>query len=651
VRVAFALFLSALVFAPAFPAQGLQQTQPTSSDEQRWKADHEAGLKAIEQGLYPQAVRSFQVAIGEAEKFGSTSPRLAESITGMAQAYLLQGNFAAADRQFQQALAIYEKVAGPNDPNVANALNSLATVERLRENYAEAAALSRRSLAILEKTYGTEHPNVAVGQNNLAMILRLHGDYEEARLLSERSLSILEKALGPEHVNVAISLNNLVLAYLPQGKNAEAEPLARRSLSILEKTPGVGTSNLLQSLESLAEICMNLGKYDESEQLYRRMLSVRWGSGTDVVPVLERFADVLNLAFFGKPLKEAQEAFQAAPGWKAIGPDLYVRMSRALRNRSLTVEPEDLMLRAIQAFPNSLEVRYELAQEYAETHRYQTSLDTLEQTGKVRGSGDAALNRSLRSRIYAEIAGMHVLLGQLDEALSNLKTAVDLDPGNASAFVALGDLYLKLDKPDDAATQYAESILLTGGNAAAYYGAAEVNRRLGRYPQAVMAADKALEIDSRDAKSSYVRSAALLRDGHREEGEVELERFRKLEANDRDEAGRLRTIPVILHTAITTLENGQEEPALQLLREGIRSYPDSASLQLNLGIIQSRLGRHPDAIKTFQAMIDHGFQDQDFLVHLNLSREYETLGDKKASQLHRLIYLQKYDAFLKNKLK
>src|SRR5262249_33426076 len=147
-------------------------------------------------------------------------------------------------------------------------------------------------------------------------------------------------------------------------------------------------------------------------------------------------------------------------------------------------------------------------------------------------------------------------------------------------------------------------------------------------------------------------SAALLRDGHREEGEIELERFRKLEAHDRDEEVRARTILVILHTAVAGLENGQEEAALEALREGIHSHPDSPSLQLNVGIIQSRLGRHGDAIKTFQAMIDQGFQNQDyFLVHLNLSREYGILGDRKASQLHRLIYLQKYDAFLKNKLK
>jgi tetratricopeptide (TPR) repeat protein len=174
-----------------------------------------------------------------------------------------------------------------------------------------------------------------------------------------------------------------------------------------------------------------------------------------------------------------------------------------------------------------------------------------------------------------------------------------------------------------------------------------VNRRLGRYPLAVLAADKAIELNPRDAKSSYVRAMALLREDHREDGEAELERFRKLEANELEEEVRGRTIPVALHTAFDKLEDGQGETAIELLRETIHSYPDSASLQLNLGIIQSRLGSHRDAVKTFQAMIQQGFPGSDyFLVYLNLSREYEILGDLKESQRQRLLYLQKYDAFL-----
>jgi tetratricopeptide (TPR) repeat protein len=591
-----------LVFTPAFSSLAAQ-TPSLPTNEERWKAEHEAGTKAIEQGLYSEAVRLFQAAIAEASKFGSTDPRLAQSINGM------------------------------------------ATVQRLRGNYGEATTLSRQSLAILEKAYGAEHPNVAIGQNNLALILRLHGDYDEARVLSERSLAIFEKAAGPEDVNVAISLNNLVLIYLLQKDYAAAEPLARRSVSILQRASSTAKSNLLQSLENLAQVCRELGKYDESEHLYRRVLSARWGGGVDVVPFLDRLAELLNLAFVDKDLKGAQEALQAAAGWDAISLDLYVRMAGAMGDRGLSTEPENVLRRAIQRFPDSLEARLGLAELYAGARRWQAALDTLQETTKVKRSLDPARDRYLRSRIYQEIGGLHVNLFEFSEALPNFQTAVVLDPGNAQALVDLGDLYLRLDKPEDAAAQYAQAILLTGGNAAAYYGIAEANRRLGHYPQAVVAADKALEISPRDAKSSYVRSLALLRDGHREDGEAELERFEKLGAKERDEAVRSRAIPVAQGTAFTKLEEGQGEMAIRVLREAIASYPDSPTLQLNLSILQSKLGMHHDAVKTLQAMIDQGFQD-NFLVHLNLSREYEALGDPKASQLHRLIYLQKYDAFL-----
>lgn len=242
---------------------------------------------------------------------------------------------------------------------------------------------------------------------------------------------------------------------------------------------------------------------------------------------------------------------------------------------------------------------------------------------------------------------MQESLFQYDEALSNLKTSAALDPGNVQALLNLGNLYLQLDKPEDAAEAYGQAVLITGGNAAAYYGIAEVNQRLGRYPQAVVAADRALAINPKDSKSSYIRSKALLQSDHPEEGEAELQRFDRLEADETAETVRGKAIPVALHTAFSKLEDGQGEAAINIMREALESYPDSASLRVNLGVIQNRLGLHRDALETFQAMLGQGDQNY-FLVHFNLLREYALLGDSKASELHRLTYLQKYDAFLKN---
>ena len=625
------------------------QGTPQAPAENRWRVEHEAGLKALGEGRYPQAILSFEAAIAEAQKLGGSSQQLADSINGLGQSYLQQGNYVTADRLFQQSLGILEKVLGPDHPAVAGVLSDQARVYRLQEKYVEAVAPARRSLGILEKAYGVEHPNVAIGLNNLALILRLDGGYEEARLLSLRSLSILEKALGPNHPNVAIGLNNLVLIQHLQGRDGEAEPLARRALSILKNAPGQGTANLVQSLDNLAAICLALGKLDESEQLYRHSLNVRWGNDSaeaDIFPVLEKFADLLNLTYSPPLLDKAREVFGTASGWSAAGVNLYVLMGQALRERGMMGDAEAVLQRAIEAFPLSLEARYELAQVYAVSLRSRTALDTLIDAARMRNPVD----RQQYGRVYDGIAKMYALVFNYDEALAHFKIALDANPGSIPTRVALADLYLQLGNLDEAAAEYAQAILLSGGTADAYFGVAELNLRTGHLSESVAAADRAIEMDPKDSRFRYTRAVALLRAGRTEEGEAEMENFRTLEAEERVKRDRTRVIPVLVQSAMAMFDAGQQEEALHELEAGVRSYPDAAAIFLNLGIVQSRLGKHQDAVQTFQSMKDLEYADS-FLVHLNLSREYETLGDIATSRAQRDIFLQKYSAALRNDLR
>ena len=167
--LSFILLTCLATFALSVPPQ----VPSTAVSAERWKAENDAGSRALEQGRSPEAIRSFQTAIAEAEKLGWADQRLAGSIYGVAQAYLLQGDTASGERLFQRSLGILENALGRDDPNVAVFLYNVATVYRLRGNYAEAIPPARRSLAILEKAYGPEHQNVGIGLNYLALILGL----------------------------------------------------------------------------------------------------------------------------------------------------------------------------------------------------------------------------------------------------------------------------------------------------------------------------------------------------------------------------------------------------------------------------------------------------------------------------------------------
>src|SRR5262245_32837256 len=103
--LSFILLTCAATLALSAPPQVV----PTSGSAENWRAENEAGQKALEQGRTPEAIRAFQAAIAEAEKLGWADQRLAGSIRGLAQGYMLQGNYTASESQFQRSLGILEK--------------------------------------------------------------------------------------------------------------------------------------------------------------------------------------------------------------------------------------------------------------------------------------------------------------------------------------------------------------------------------------------------------------------------------------------------------------------------------------------------------------------------------------------------------------
>ena len=78
-------------------------------------------------------------------------------------------------------------------------------VKRLRQQgkYDEALPRAERALAILEKVLGPDHPEVASSLRSLAVVYRNKGDYDRAETMCLRSLAILKRALGPDHPEVA----------------------------------------------------------------------------------------------------------------------------------------------------------------------------------------------------------------------------------------------------------------------------------------------------------------------------------------------------------------------------------------------------------------------------------------------------------------
>ena len=90
----------------------------------------------------------------------------------------------------------------------------------------------RRALAIREKVLGPDHLDVVSSLNNLGKLYVDQGQYEKAEPLCKRALATSEKVLGPDHADVAVLLKNMAEVYRKTGRGQEAENFDKRAAAI-----------------------------------------------------------------------------------------------------------------------------------------------------------------------------------------------------------------------------------------------------------------------------------------------------------------------------------------------------------------------------------------------------------------------------------
>jgi hypothetical protein len=76
---------------------------------------------------------------------------------------------------YRRALALKEKLLGPDHPDTALTLNNLAVLRNEHGNTAEAVALYRRAIAAFERTLGKRHVKTRTCRDNLRRLLQKAG--------------------------------------------------------------------------------------------------------------------------------------------------------------------------------------------------------------------------------------------------------------------------------------------------------------------------------------------------------------------------------------------------------------------------------------------------------------------------------------------
>jgi tetratricopeptide (TPR) repeat protein len=444
--------------------------------------------------------------------------------------------------------------------------------------------------------------------------------------------------------------------FLRKERYADAAKSFSKAVALAEKF-GADDDRLAQSINGLAEAYRLQEDYAAAESVYRRILSIRWSASPGkedpaVANLVDRCADVLLLAYFrGREFEQALKQYADALNKTPASEALYLAMTSMLVKAELTAEAADVMQRALRAFPSSRRLRYKEAEMHRDSGRMRKALETFQQASQMKAPPGLTPERDRLqlSFIYQRIGGINIDLADFDAATQAYKKALEIMPDNADARLALGDAYFRRGRHSEALAEYTNVLASHSDNALPHYRVADANLQMGNFSEAAAAAVRALKIDPQLRKARYVRGMALVRMEMTDEGEKELQEFRKQEADAQQDLNNLRSLVVANRGASALVLEGKGEEAIGAFRKAIDEHPQAAILRLHSAVALQTLGRPRDAAITLQNLIDSGLDD-DFLAYRSLSRAYEMLKDEKASRKYAALYVRQIDVALEKEL-
>jgi len=236
----------------------------------------------LDQHEVTEAERSLREALSLHDQALRTdpTPQMGHVLTlvQLTRLYYQLERYEEATSSSERALAVLEKLFGPDHPSVARQLEVVAGMYEGRRRYDDGDALRKRALAIIERAYGADSSPFAQSLKALAGVYAQRGRNKEALDLLLRASEIAEKTLGPESPDLYTYFSDIGSSYLALKRCSEAEPFLMRALASLEKVQGndpfVVGSQITETLKNLAFCSVVQGRYPEARAFIDRAIAV-----------------------------------------------------------------------------------------------------------------------------------------------------------------------------------------------------------------------------------------------------------------------------------------------------------------------------------------------------------------------------------------
>jgi tetratricopeptide (TPR) repeat protein len=172
------------------------------------------------------------------------------------------GNLDVAVRHQRTAIAVFQRVGGPDHPDTAQALDKLGYALRLQGRSGEAIDAHRRGVRLLERVLGPDDSRVGMALTNLGLAHADDGDLERAIEVQARARAIFIDALGPVHSSTLLAGRRLAVVLAAAGQGVRASTVIEDVLETATARPDIPPAQIAQIAEDAVIVYTAVGDLD-----------------------------------------------------------------------------------------------------------------------------------------------------------------------------------------------------------------------------------------------------------------------------------------------------------------------------------------------------------------------------------------------------
>jgi eukaryotic-like serine/threonine-protein kinase len=200
---------------------------------------------------------------------------LASAVNDLATAQLMNGDLAAAEANYKEAIALNVADVGEEHPETLSARENLGNVYFRSKRYDETLRSLDVVLALRRKALGQDAEPVGRTLANMGSVYKEAGRLEESERASRDALAVLVPKLGEQNLDVASVRMSLGDTLRRRGQLDAAEPLMRSGLEVRAKVLGETHAATQRALKALADLATARGKPAEAAAYTARLVPAK----------------------------------------------------------------------------------------------------------------------------------------------------------------------------------------------------------------------------------------------------------------------------------------------------------------------------------------------------------------------------------------